>query len=48
VDGNRLLDDQTIADELSDVLTGVGIGNLVDFIRIKPDLLFTAFHHGCG
>ena len=34
MDGNRLLDDQTIADKLSDVLTGVGVGNLVDFIGI--------------
>lgn len=29
-------------------LTRVGVSDLVDFVRIQPDLLFAAFHHrGC-
>ena len=38
VDGYRLLDDQTILDQLPDVLPGVGISDLTDLIRIQPDL----------
>jgi hypothetical protein len=30
--------DKSIGDELADGLTGVGVANLVHFIRIKPDL----------
>ena len=38
VDGYGLLDDQTILDQLPDVLPGVGISDLTDLIRIQPDL----------
>uniref|UniRef100_A0AAG5CRF2 Uncharacterized protein n=1 Tax=Anopheles atroparvus TaxID=41427 RepID=A0AAG5CRF2_ANOAO len=45
VHDHRFLDDQTILDQL---LTGVGVSNLVDFIRIQPDLLLAASHNrGC-
>uniref|UniRef100_T1DJ50 Putative secreted protein n=1 Tax=Psorophora albipes TaxID=869069 RepID=T1DJ50_9DIPT len=43
-----LLDDQTVLDQLADALAGVGVSNLVDFIRIQPDLLLAASHNrGC-
>ena len=38
MDSDRLLDNKTILDELADVLTRVGIGNLVDLIGIQPHL----------
>ena len=38
MDGNGLLDDKTILDELSDVLPGVCVGNLTDLVRIQPHL----------
>ena len=38
VDGNRLLDDKTILDELADVLARVGVGNLVDLVGVQPRL----------
>ena len=38
MDSDWLLDNQTILDQLSDILPGVGIGDLVDLIRVKPDL----------
>ena len=38
VDGHGLLDDETVLDQLPDVLPGVSVGDLVDLIRIKPDL----------
>ena len=48
VDGDGLLDDQTVADELTDVLAGVGIGDLVDLVGVEPDLLFATFHDTGG
>ena len=48
MNGHGLLDDQTVLDELADVLPGVGIGNLVDLVGIQPDFVFAAFHHGSG
>ena len=48
MDGDGLLDDQTVADELTDVLAGVGIGDLVDLVGVKPDLLFATFHDTGG
>uniref|UniRef100_A0A1W7R4X6 Secreted protein n=1 Tax=Aedes albopictus TaxID=7160 RepID=A0A1W7R4X6_AEDAL len=43
-----LLDDQTILDQLADALAGVGVSNLVDFVRIQPDLLLATSHNrGC-
>ena len=40
--GNRLADDKAIADEFSDVLTGIGIGDFVNFVRVEPDLTLAA------
>lgn len=43
-----LLDDQTILDELADVLTAIGIGDFIHLVRVKPDLSLTALEHrGC-
>ena len=36
---------ETILDELANVLPGVGVGDLVDFIGIQPDFVLAAFHH---
>merc|ERR1719411_476320 len=41
VDSHRFLDDQTILDELPDVLARIGIGDLVDLIGVEPNLIFT-------
>ena len=38
VDSDGLLDHKTVLDKLPDVLPGVGIGDLVDLIGVKPDL----------
>ena len=45
MDSDRLLDHKTILDKFADVLPGVGIGDLIDFIGIKPDLVLAAFHN---
>ena len=47
VNSNGLADDQSIADQFSDGLSGIGVGDLVDFVRIKPNFAFAAFQH-CG
>lgn len=41
VDLNRLANDETILVELTDSLTGVGLGYLRDLIRVKPDTTLT-------
>jgi len=46
VHGDRLADDQAIRDELADGLAGVGVGDLVHFVRVEPDLALTAVGHG--
>ena len=38
VDGDGLLDDKTILDELADVLARVSVGNLVDLVGVQPHL----------
>ena len=38
VDGDGLLDDKTILNELADVLARVGVGNLVDLVGVQPHL----------
>ena len=48
VDGDGLLDDEAIADQLSDVLAGVGVGDLIDLVGIEPNLLLAALHDGGG
>ena len=45
---DRLLDDEAIGYELTDRLTGVGVGNFVHLIRIKPDLALAAADYGSG
>lgn len=37
-----LSDDKAIGDQFADRLTGVGIGDFVDFIRVEPDLALPA------
>ena len=46
VHGDRLADDEAISDEFADRLAGVGVGDLVHFVRIEPDLAFAAVGHG--
>jgi len=43
--GHRFLDDETVLDELANVLPGVGIGDLVDLIGIQPDLVAATFQN---
>ena len=38
VDSNGLLDHETVLDQLPDVGPGVGIGDLIDLVRIQPNL----------
>ena len=44
--GNRLANDEAIGDELADGLAGVGVGDLIDFIWVEPDLALAAVGHG--
>jgi len=47
VHGDGLADDEAICDELSDGLARVGVRDLTDLVRIKPDLsLSTAYDGG--
>jgi hypothetical protein len=46
VHGDWLADDEAISDELADGLTGVGVGDLGDLIRVEPDLALSASHNG--
>jgi hypothetical protein len=46
VHGNGLLDDETIADELADGLTRVGVGDLGHLIGVEPNLALAAADHG--
>ena len=43
-----LANDETIGHELSDCLTGVGVGDFVHFVRIEPDLALAAANDGSG
>ena len=40
--------DQTILEQLSDVLSGVGMGNLSGFIGIHPNATLSYLKDGCG
>ena len=40
--GDGLADNEAIADELADGLTGVGVGDLVHLVGIEPDLVLAA------
>lgn len=44
--GDRLADDQAIGNELADGGAGVGVGDLVDLVRVEPDLALTAAGDG--
>ena len=46
VDRDGLADNVTVLHQLADVLAGVGHGDLVDLIRVKPDLTLAALEHG--
>ena len=39
---HRFADDEAIGDKLADCLTRVGIADLADFVRVKPDLTLAA------
>ena len=38
MDGDGFLDDETVLDQLADVLPWVGVGDLADLVRVKPNL----------
>ena len=42
---DRLSDNEAIRDQLPDRLTRVGVGNLAYFVRVEPDLAFSAADH---
>lgn len=46
VHGDGLADDEAIADELADGLTGVGVGDLIHLIGVEPNLALAAADHG--
>jgi hypothetical protein len=48
VHGDGLADDEAIADELADGLTGVGVRDLADLVGVEPDLALAAPNDGCG
>lgn len=39
---NLLADDEAIGNELADGLAGVGVGDLINFVWVEPDLAFAA------
>lgn len=44
--GDGLADDEAIADEFSDSLAGVGVGDLVNLVGVEPNLSLTASDDG--
>ncbi|GMT04491.1 hypothetical protein PENTCL1PPCAC_26665, partial [Pristionchus entomophagus] len=46
VHSDGLADDETILHQTTDVLAGVGIGDLVDLIGVEPDLSLSALEYG--
>lgn len=46
VHGDRLADNEAIADQLADRLTRVGVGDLVHLIRVEPHFALAAADHG--
>lgn len=48
VHGDLFANDEAIGNELADGLAGVGVGDFIDFIRVKPDLALSAAGHGGG
>ena len=43
-----LADDEAIGNELADGLAGVGVGDLVYFVRVEPDFALAAADDGGG
>lgn len=43
-----LANDEAIGNELADGLAGVGVGDLVDLIRVEPNLALATSNHGGG
>ena len=41
-----LANDEAIGDELADRLAGVGVGDLINFVRVERDLALAAVGHG--
>jgi hypothetical protein len=48
VHSDGLADDEAIADEFADCLTGIGVGDFVHFVGVEPDLALAAADHGGG
>jgi len=48
MNGLRLLDDQTVLDQATDVLSRVGVGNFIDLVRVHPDFVAPALEYGRG
>ena len=46
--GDLFADNKAIGDEFADGLTGVGIRDLIDFIRVEPNLALSAAGDGGG
>ena len=46
VHSNLLADDEAIGNELADGLAGVGVGDLINFVGVEPDLAFAAADDG--
>lgn len=43
--GDLFANDEAIRHEFADCLTRVGIGDFVDFVRVKPDLALPTTHN---
>jgi len=48
VDNGGLLDDQTILDKSSHLMPRVGVGDVLVFVGVQPDLVFAALHDSGG
>ena len=43
--GHLFADDEAIGHEFADSLSGIGVGDLADFIWVEPDLAFATADH---
>jgi len=48
MNGLGLLDDQTVLDQSTDVLSRIGVGNFIDLVGIHPDFVAPALEYGRG
>jgi len=46
MNGLRLLDDQTVLDQATNILSRVGIGNFIDFVGVHPNFVPPALENG--